>query len=69
MLVWSVFSFCVGRQEEFIICNPFSSGLEIVYTQFYRWATALCPGIGEFHCDNARCIKVGLQFSSLNIKA
>ncbi|PIO61784.1 hypothetical protein TELCIR_16680, partial [Teladorsagia circumcincta] len=35
-----------------------SSGLEIVYTQFYRWATALCPGIGEFHCDNARCIKV-----------
>ncbi|VDO50950.1 unnamed protein product [Haemonchus placei] len=34
-----------------------TNGLEIVYSQFYRWATALCPGIGEFHCDNARCIK------------
>lgn len=43
-----------------------SSGLEIVYTQFYRWATALCPGIGEFHCDNARCIKATLRCDGIN---
>ena len=40
----------------------FSTGLSIVYTQFYRWATALCPGgDGEFHCDNSKCIKSSLQ--------
>ncbi|VDL63427.1 unnamed protein product [Nippostrongylus brasiliensis] len=43
-----------------------SSGLEIVYSQFYRWATALCPGIGEFHCDNARCIKSTLRCDGIN---
>ncbi|KAK6728391.1 hypothetical protein RB195_005812 [Necator americanus] len=43
-----------------------SSGLEIVYTQFYRWATALCPGAGEFHCDNARCIKGTLRCDGVN---
>ncbi|KAK6039476.1 Low-density lipoprotein receptor domain class A, partial [Cooperia oncophora] len=43
-----------------------SSGLEIVYTQFYRWATALCPGVGEFHCDNARCIKATLRCDGTN---
>ncbi|KAK6039475.1 Low-density lipoprotein receptor domain class A, partial [Cooperia oncophora] len=43
-----------------------TSGLEIVYTQFYRWATALCPGVGEFHCDNARCIKATLRCDGTN---
>ncbi|KHJ96822.1 Low-density lipoprotein receptor domain class A [Oesophagostomum dentatum] len=43
-----------------------SSGLEIVYTQFYRWATALCPGAGEYHCDNARCIKSTLRCDGVN---
>uniref|UniRef100_A0AC34F4U8 CUB domain-containing protein n=1 Tax=Panagrolaimus sp. ES5 TaxID=591445 RepID=A0AC34F4U8_9BILA len=39
-----------------------NTGLNIVYTQFYRWATALCPGgDGEFHCDNSKCIKSALQ--------
>uniref|UniRef100_A0AC35GG40 CUB domain-containing protein n=1 Tax=Panagrolaimus sp. PS1159 TaxID=55785 RepID=A0AC35GG40_9BILA len=39
-----------------------NTGLSIVYTQFYRWATALCPGgDGEFHCDNSKCIKSSLQ--------
>uniref|UniRef100_A0A914W6N8 CUB domain-containing protein n=1 Tax=Plectus sambesii TaxID=2011161 RepID=A0A914W6N8_9BILA len=33
------------------------SGLLISYAQFYRWATAMCPGSDEFHCDNSRCIK------------
>ncbi|RCN44061.1 Low-density lipoprotein receptor domain class A, partial [Ancylostoma caninum] len=42
------------------------SGLEIVYAQFYRWATALCPGAGEFHCDNARCIKATLRCDGVN---
>ncbi|KJH50002.1 Low-density lipoprotein receptor domain class A [Dictyocaulus viviparus] len=36
-------------------------GLEIVYAQFYRWGTSVCPGIGEYHCDNARCIKAILR--------
>ncbi|CAI4226698.1 unnamed protein product [Auanema sp. JU1783] len=43
-----------------------TSGLEIVYSQFYRWATALCPGIGEYHCDNARCIKATLRCDGIN---
>ncbi|VDK84683.1 unnamed protein product, partial [Cylicostephanus goldi] len=43
-----------------------SSGLEIVYTQFYRWATALCPGAGEYHCDNARCVKSTLRCDGVN---
>lgn len=33
------------------------TGLVISYAQFYRWATAMCPGSDEFHCDNSRCIK------------
>ncbi|XGW21694.1 hypothetical protein V3C99_004566 [Haemonchus contortus] len=43
-----------------------TNGLEIVYSQFYRWATALCPGIGEFHCDNARCMKASLRCDGIN---
>lgn len=40
--------------------------MEIVYTQFYRWATAVCPGTAEFHCDNSRCIKATLRCDSVD---
>ena len=40
--------------------------MEIIYTQFYRWATAVCPGSNEFHCDNARCIKATLRCDSVD---
>ncbi|TKR95121.1 hypothetical protein L596_009333 [Steinernema carpocapsae] len=43
-----------------------TSGLSIVYSQYYRWSTALCPGNGEFHCDNARCIKTILRCDTIN---
>ncbi|KAK0422403.1 hypothetical protein QR680_007551 [Steinernema hermaphroditum] len=43
-----------------------TSGLSIVYSQFYRWSTALCPGNGEFHCENARCIKTTLRCDTIN---
>uniref|UniRef100_A0A158P8P0 CUB domain-containing protein n=1 Tax=Angiostrongylus cantonensis TaxID=6313 RepID=A0A158P8P0_ANGCA len=43
-----------------------SGGLEIVYAQFYRWATALCPGVGEYHCDNSRCIKATLRCDGID---
>ncbi|KAJ1368508.1 hypothetical protein KIN20_029653 [Parelaphostrongylus tenuis] len=43
-----------------------TGGLEIVYTQFYRWATALCPGVGEYHCDNFRCIKATLRCDGID---
>uniref|UniRef100_A0A915CN74 Peptidase A1 domain-containing protein n=1 Tax=Ditylenchus dipsaci TaxID=166011 RepID=A0A915CN74_9BILA len=36
-------------------------GLSIIFTHFYRWATALCPGAGEFHCDNSKCVKSMLK--------
>ncbi|CAD6197604.1 unnamed protein product [Caenorhabditis auriculariae] len=43
-----------------------TSGLEIVYSQFYRWTTPVCPGMGEFRCDNARCIKSSLRCDGSN---
>ncbi|KAE9419462.1 hypothetical protein Angca_002559, partial [Angiostrongylus cantonensis] len=43
-----------------------TGGLEIVYAQFYRWATALCPGVGEYHCDNSRCIKATLRCDGID---
>jgi len=33
----------------------------VIFSYFYRWATALCPGTGEFHCDNSKCIKSSLR--------
>lgn len=46
--------------------NNFSEGLTIVYAHFYRWATALCPGNNEFHCDNSKCIKNILRCDGFN---
>uniref|UniRef100_A0A1I8A544 CUB domain-containing protein n=1 Tax=Steinernema glaseri TaxID=37863 RepID=A0A1I8A544_9BILA len=43
-----------------------TSGLSVVYAQYYRWSTALCPGNGEFHCDNARCVKTTLRCDTVN---
>ncbi|PAV83203.1 hypothetical protein WR25_03463 [Diploscapter pachys] len=43
-----------------------TNGLRMVYSQFYRWATATCPGDGEYHCENARCIKAALRCDGIN---
>ncbi|CAJ0585248.1 unnamed protein product, partial [Mesorhabditis spiculigera] len=37
------------------------SGLQIDFSQFYRWASQVCPMTAEWHCDNNRCIKASLR--------
>ncbi|KAI1718717.1 low-density lipoprotein receptor domain class A domain-containing protein [Ditylenchus destructor] len=44
----------------------YNQGFSVTFAHFYRWATALCPGPGEFHCDNSKCVKSVLRCDGYN---